>query len=60
MHSHVSSGVSGVQGIQGVPRTVKKELSASLGKVTDNRQQVQSDIQEATAETEEQRDKETC
>jgi len=41
-----------------VSQTVKKEVSASLGNVTANIQQVQSDIQETRAEAAEQRDKE--
>ena len=41
-----------------VSETVKKEVSVSLGNVTANIQQVQSDIQETRAEAAEQRDKE--
>jgi len=41
-----------------VGETVKKEVSVSLGKVTDNIQQVQTDIQETRAQAMEQRDKE--
>ena len=46
------------QEMMSVSETVKKEVNVSLGKVTANIQQVQSDIKETRAEAAEQRDKE--
>ena len=47
------------QEMMNVSETVKKEVSVSLGKVTANIQQVQTDIQETRFEAAEEREKET-
>ena len=48
------------QEMMNMSETVKREVSVSLGKVTANIQQVQTDIQETRFEAAKEREKETC